>query len=158
MSQFQNIKLTRAERRKYRALCERKGIMRYLKDKEFKTALHTPFKMQNPKGSFGETKERATISDVIHWLLSSYQPSPRDGFVLNIQEIRRLNRIIDTLEREPNDDGFYMMEDVDWQTAKRVASEMAVILTPRNAPIIEDIFDEMPTSPDLKLLKKEKEA
>ncbi len=127
--------------------------MHYIIEREFVTAKKGPFRLENVKG--GGNKERASVSDILHWLLSSYRPMPEQRFVLDMNALRRLNRVIDTLEAAPETDNF-ALEDADWETAKLVATNVAIMLSPRNAPVIEDIFDSAPTNIELQVVKKEK--
>ena len=96
-------------------------------------------------GSFGiETDgkiEKATNGRLISWLLSSYRHAPEKGLNLSVGELRSLNRTIDILGSTADVDG-YRLEEVDFQIAKHVAVTMATILTPRNSPLVEDLFEE----------------
>lgn len=132
--------------------------MHYILEKEFETILRTPFRMENPKGRTKEVIDKAYVSDVLHWLLSGYRPMPDRGIVLDVNQLRRLNRVVDILEAVP-EDGHFALEDADWETVKLVATNMAIMLSPRNAPIIEDLFNSAPTSiknSELQVVKKEK--
>ena len=128
--------------------------MHYILEKEFGTVMKSSFRVESPKGRMGETAEKASVSDVIHWLLSSYRPMPERRLVLDMNSLRRLNRVIDILEAEPENEHF-AFEDADWETAKLVATTMAMMLSARNAPIIEDIFVDAPTSIGLRAVKEE---
>lgn len=110
--------------------------MRYLPEEPFITVVGKPFRIQGVKGT-AEDKEEASNSDMLHWLLSMY--TPQHGGHLVVGDIRKLNRVIETLEGEP-EDGLYWIEDADFEVAEKVAVSMALALTPRNAPLIEDLL------------------
>ncbi len=113
--------------------------MKYVINNEFVTVANGPFRI--------DENEKASNGDVLRWLLGRYLPS--EGFVLDLKSLRRLNRVIGTLEGPPGGHGYYKLEDADFDLAKSVALKMAITLTPRNAPIIEDMLnDSLDTLPE----------
>ena len=121
--------------------------MRYLADRPFVAANGKSFTITNVKGTDRIASE-ATVGELLHWLLNSYQPQ----VLLNLgqpplgnADLRSLNRAIDILEGEPQEiDGYYRFEDQDFAVVKKVVIAMAPVLTPRNSPILEDLLDEAP--------------
>lgn len=115
--------------------------MRYLKDMEFIGVDKAPIRMRNPKGQGDDViKERALISDMLHWLLCSYNPMPNQQFVLDLNGLRSLNKAIDVLKKSQENE-YIEFEDADWEIVKLVATKMAIFLSPRNAPVIADILE-----------------
>jgi len=122
--------------------------MKYLKDDVFETVLGQPFEMVGVKGDPNKTTKEATISVILHWLVSSYAPDPRQ-MVLQVADLRRLNRVIDILEVNPPEDQegdyFYEFEDADYSLMQKVIAMTSVLMTPRNAPLIDDILNQGPS-------------
>ena len=116
--------------------------MRYLEEKPFITATKKNFALEGVKGNQAEKTSEATVSEVLHWLVSSY--TPQIAGVLSLQELRKLNSAIDVLENEPAN-GCYEIETSDFEVIKKVAPKMAVYLSPRNAPVVEDILEAVPS-------------
>ena len=115
--------------------------MRYLKEQEFVTAMHGPFRMGNAKGQAGDSN--ATSSDMLWWLLNLYTPQA-GAPPLTLQELRRLNHVVDILADAPQEDGHYRFEEADFEMMRKSVLPLAVVLTPRNAPLIEDMLNACP--------------
>ena len=85
-----------------------------------------------------------TIVKVLINLAGMYQPI--QGLTLKMADIRRLNRAIDILEGDPDDDGYFALEDEDFKVLKLVTITLAENSSlARSAPAVEDALDSAPT-------------
>ena len=112
--------------------------MKYLIERPFTTVLGGSFRMKGVRGDPEATTDGATVGEVLYWLLESYSPQSLQH-PLNLGELRRLNRLIECFG-EPAE--FYAVEDSDFELLLRVAPQMAIVASPRNAPLVEDAIRE----------------
>lgn len=117
--------------------------MRYVKNEPFVTVRGGPFAIAGVMGDPERKTEQATVGEVLYWLLSSY--SPQHGRALALPELRNLNRVLDKLEAGPGETSdFFAFEGSEYDVLKRVALQEAILLSPRNAPVIEDLLEAAP--------------
>lgn len=111
--------------------------MKYLKEAPFIAVTGEPFIIQTS----GKDSEEATVGAVIKLLLERYQPVPAQGRVLEIADLRRLNKALDTLDSGPDDDGYYAFEDEHWGVTRKVISWNSPLYLVRNAPLLDDVIN-----------------
>jgi len=110
--------------------------MKYLIEQPFKTVFGGPLRLEGVRGDPEAKTAEATIGEFLHLLLSSYTPQAMHP-PLTLRDLRALNKLLDMLE-EPPAQGYYAIEDADFELLLRVAPQMATLLSPRNAPLVED--------------------
>ena len=86
----------------------------------------------------------ADMAYILSFVCNNYQPS--QSLMLSIGEIRSLNRAVDVLEENIDDDGVIIeMEDEHFLIMKRVVLDllpkMAMPVILRNAPQVEDFLE-----------------
>ncbi len=123
--------------------------MKYIKEEQFIASNGKAFRMENAKGQEGVISEKATVSEMLHWLLSSYTPQlaqvVNQGPLLT-PALRCLNRCLDILDCDPQEEGRYRFEDADFKVLEQVVSVTAPLLVSRNAPLLEDLVSDAATS------------
>ena len=101
-----------------------------------------PLEMPLPMGA-GEDNHPASLAEVVHAILSGYTPT--QAVQLGIDELRRLNKILDVLEGD-EDSGFYALEDEEFNTATNIITNVGPLLSvARNVPVILDALSESPS-------------
>jgi hypothetical protein len=115
--------------------------MKYLIERPFVTVIGKPFRLQGARGDPEATTEEASVGEMLFWLLGAYTPQIVHP-PLVVADLRKLNRLLDLFERAP-EEGYYAIEDSDIEILLRVAPQMASRISPRNAPLIEDVIREM---------------
>lgn len=113
--------------------------MRYIAEGPFVNHQGKPITLQ---GDVNGTSEHATIGWVLNMLMSNvsgYQP------VLNIPEYRIFNKVMDTLEQGPDDEGFYSFEDEHFKLLEKICLQLAPKLIFRHSPSVEDLLTQAPT-------------
>lgn len=105
--------------------------MRYIKDQVFKD-----YRKGVSDKSFGEA---------IAIIMGDYVPV--SDMVLPVSDIRSMNRAIDIFEAGPDSDGFFGLEDADFQLVKKIVVKLAEhSLLARSTPFIQDVLNEAITA------------
>ena len=130
------VRTSRAEWKRLKR--KREGAMKYVKEEQFVTVTGQSFAINGVKGDAEAKTDAASMGEVLHWLAASY--NPQLGVQLNLPDLRKLNKAIDVLEAAP-ENGLYAFEDADFNVLKKVAPQIAVYLSPRNAPLVEDALN-----------------
>ena len=116
--------------------------MRYIDNTPFFAVTGDPFKVSEKDDKSDE--HEATYPEVVRLTLRVHQPRP--GKMLDLAEIRNFNRVLETLEGKPEEGGYYVVDDADWQVVKKVLEWTAPSLSYwRNAPAIIELWEKAPT-------------
>ena len=84
--------------------------------------------------------EEAKVSEALIAFGGAYAPL-RD-YTLATAALRNLNKALDVLDGEPDEEGYYAFEDAHWKVLKEsVIKMMENSSMARSAPIIEDILN-----------------
>ena len=92
-----------------------------------------------------------SLPEIAKTLLETY--GPRQDFSLTIQQLRSLNKALDAFEAQP-DNGYYLLDDAEYQLIKLVLENMApktLVSHARNVPAILDALEASPHKRPLSL-------
>ena len=107
--------------------------MKYLKEEPLLNRKGVQLSIDTPEG-----KKGLTTGLYIYLVMESYQPM--QGFVIKPADMRLFNKVLDILDGEPQQDGYWAFEDAEFGQLKAVIENVApmVTLLSRYTPEIED--------------------
>lgn len=109
--------------------------MRYLKEEPLLNRKGTQIEVDLPdnKGKAG-----LTTGLYIYLVMETYQPM--QGFVIKPAQMRIFNKVLDILDGEPQEDGYWVLEDGEFNFMEEVVTNVAPVITllSRYTPSIED--------------------
>lgn len=126
--------------------------MKYLKEEPFVSVRGGSYGLtiQQDDGTFEEI-EKATVGQTVKMNLDTWLPRPDQ--ILTIGELRTLNRALDILTEDPQEDGYYRFEDPDFALLRKVVAWQSPLIMVRNAPGLDDYL-----AAAVDTLPKEKES
>lgn len=119
--------------------------MRYLKEEPFLDIEGKPLTIRAKEVNGAAQIVEETRGSLFKLILAGYQPTQE--FHLSPEEQRLLNRVIDTFEKQPAQEGHFAVEDADWGVMQRVVNHAAPMLVgklTRLSPVIVDMVKDMP--------------
>ena len=116
--------------------------MRYIKSEIIYGSNNDPLFSDNGNGM--------TTCEVLLGVLRAYEPMPQLNQMLNIQQLRIFNQVLDTLEGSP-DDNWYMIEDAHADVITRILEWTIPLMGApirRQCDVITNIITNAPHSRD----------
>ena len=107
--------------------------MKYLREEPLLNRKSVQIEIDTPEG-----KKGLTTGLYIYLVMESYQPM--QGFVIKPSDMRLFNKVLDILDGEPQQDGYWAFEDAGFGQLKAVIENVAPVVTllSRYTPEIED--------------------
>lgn len=121
--------------------------MRYVKEELFFANSGEPFTVSIRKTEEDTIEqEQATTKSILSLVLNSYQPM--QGEILNFRQTNSLNKVLDTFEDEPDEDGYFVFDEQEIENSKMVLEWTLPKSTPgirRHQQKIYDLIGEAPS-------------